>query len=157
MLTTALLRTQLTGVVPALTRPLAATAPGLGGVESFGRRAPSGLKTGEAETLLCVCGVIPQRIAGRAISSAHPPHTSSTPVPTNEWACLCQQPMRTLRASGHGGWFGGGHVTHSGTMRVSFEAFVGPLGIPSSNTPFTAVGVLQGQGEWSNSAMLFLD
>lgn len=97
-LTTALLRTQLTGVVPALAGPLAATAPGLGGVESFGHRAPSGLETGEAETLPCVCGVIPQRIAGRAISSAHPPYTSSTPVPTNGWACLYQQPIRTLQA-----------------------------------------------------------
>lgn len=88
VLTTALLRTQLTGVVPALARPLAATAPGLGGVESFGHRAPSGLETGEAETLPCVCGVIPQRVAGRAISSARLPRTFSTPVPANGWACL---------------------------------------------------------------------
>lgn len=36
VLTTALLRTKLAGVVPALARPLAATAPALGGVESFG-------------------------------------------------------------------------------------------------------------------------
>lgn len=56
VLTTALLRTQLTGVVPALAWPLAATAPSLGGVESFGYRTLSGLKMGEAETLPCVCG-----------------------------------------------------------------------------------------------------
>lgn len=55
-LTTALLRTQLTGVIPALARPLAATAPALGRIKSFGHRAPSGLKMGEAETLPCVCG-----------------------------------------------------------------------------------------------------
>ena len=58
MLTTALLRTQLTGVIPALAGPLAATAPGLGGVESFGYRALSSLEMGEAETLPCVCGVM---------------------------------------------------------------------------------------------------
>lgn len=51
---TALLRTKFAGVVPALTRPLAATAPALGGVESFGHRAPSAFKMGEAETLPCV-------------------------------------------------------------------------------------------------------
>lgn len=78
MLTTALLRTKLAGVVPALARPLAATAPALGGVESFGHRAPSALKMGEAETLPCVCGVIPQRIAGKAISSTH---LSCRPLP----------------------------------------------------------------------------
>lgn len=72
-LTTALLRTKFAGVVPALTRPLAATAPALGGVESFGHRAPSAFKMGEAETLPCVCGMIPQRIVGRPISSSHLP------------------------------------------------------------------------------------
>lgn len=35
-LTTAFLGTQLAGVIPALAGPLATTAPGLGGVESFG-------------------------------------------------------------------------------------------------------------------------
>lgn len=72
-LTTDLLRTQLTGVIPALTRPLDATVPGLGGTESFKHQAPSGLETGEAETLPCICGVIPQRNAARAISSTHLP------------------------------------------------------------------------------------
>lgn len=56
---TALLRTQLTGVVPALAWPLAATAPSLGGVESFGYRTLSGLEMGEAETLPCVKATVP--------------------------------------------------------------------------------------------------
>jgi hypothetical protein len=57
MLTTALLRTQLTGVAPAFPRPLTAAAPGLGGVESFGHQAFPSLKPSEAETLTHVCGM----------------------------------------------------------------------------------------------------
>lgn len=77
-LTAALLRTQLAGGVPALARPLAATAPGLGGVESFGHRTRPGLKMGEAEAPPRVCGVMPrQALEG---SSAMP---GSEPGPEN--------------------------------------------------------------------------
>lgn len=129
-LTAALLRTQLTGVVPALARLLAAAAPGLGGVESFGHRALPGLKVCEAETLPRVCGVTPPKgNIRKVISSA----LIITPVPENggprPYQVANQNPPYC------GDWLRGGHVTYTGPMRASPGASAGPLGIPSSDTP----------------------